>query len=539
MTTEAREGEPLQTLDGVERKLCGDDLVIADESGPVALAGVMGGGESEVSPQTTRIPIESAYFEPTGVRRTARRHGLHTESSHRFERGADPLVPRFAADRAAALIAKLAGGTVLSGAIDEFPRPIVPRRVHLRHGSVEKVLGFSVSSKEQRSILRRLGFRTIERYSDGVLVESPSFRTEMGREIDLIEEIARIHGYDSIPAALPGREPEPSPVFEGTEGAPVIDRLREAASVFGCREVVNYSFLSEEEVGSLFVAGGSQLPEARPLSISNPLSAEQAVMRTTVLSSLLANLRRNRRYQRTDLRLYEVGRVYLGSEEGLIDEDERFAAVLSGRRAPLSWATGDDDVDFYDAKGLVEASLSRAGVKVSDCSFQADADGLPWLHPRSACRVRGPGGEEMGWLGEVHPQVAERFDLPGGVFAAELRIEPMASLARLVPGYSPVPRYPPVLRDLAVVVSDEVPADKVRESLEAPLPEARDMGVQVVGATLFDVYSGPQVGEGKRSLAFAIQYQAADRTLTDAETGRVQQALIGRIERDLGGTLRA
>lgn len=529
----AKAGERMRTLDDVERTLDPDDLVIADAEVPVALAGVMGGGDSEVHAGTTRLLVESAYFEPTGVRRTARRHGLHTEASHRFERGADPEMARFAADRCAALIARLSGGEVRPDALDVYPKPAPAREVKLRWKRTSEVLGYEVPAKVQRDVLKRLGFVEADKARDGATWRVPSFRTEMEREVDLIEEVARIHGYDRIPVTLPSRAPDleeaPSVTGEGV----LIPRLRAVAAAAGCHEVVNYSFLSEAEV--LAVARDPDAAEARPIALANPLSAEQAVMRTTVLSSLLANLRVNRRHREQDLKLYEIGRAYLMDGE-VSREPLRLAAVLSGRRAEKSWATADAPVDFYDAKGLVEAALSA--LNVTEARFTPAGREIPWLHPRSAARVA-VGGEACGWLGEVHPRVAEAFELGAGVFAVELDVDVLARHAALRPDYRGVPRFPAVLRDLAVVLGREVPADRVLGLLSEPLPEAEALGAEVADATLFDVYEGPQVGEGKKSLAFAIRYQAPDRTLTDDEATKLHEALLRRLEAEVGAELRA
>ncbi len=535
----AKEGEVIETLDEVERKLHGSDLVIADAASPVAIAGVMGGASSEVTKETTRVLIESAWFEPTGVRRTARRHGLHSESSHRFERGADPRIPLQAATRAASLIRKIAGGRVVGLPIDVHPRPFEPLRVTLRFARTNEVLGLPIRAAEQVAILRRLGFKVLKRDRHSVELEVPSFRTEMAREIDLIEEVARIHGYDSIPATLPRRSLATAGEEKGQAHFDIASRLRDAAAAAGCREVVNYSFMSEDEIASLAPRDGEVSREARALMLSNPLSKDQAAMRTTVMVSLLANLRHNRRFQRGDLKLYEIGRAYLFDELGVISEPERFAALMTGRRRPLSWTTDGTAVDFYDIKGLVEAALERVGIDPASCSFETKGDDLPWLHPTSACHVAGPEGELLGWLGEIHPRVAGTFELPAKVFVAELEMEAISRRARLLPTYEGVPRFPPVLRDLAVVVDDSVPAARVRQLLEAPLKEAARAGVNVAKATLFDVYTGQQVGEGKRSLAYAIQYQSSDRTLTDSETMEIHEALIRRLQHELGAQLRS
>ncbi len=544
----AAAGEKLRTLDDVERTLDTDDLVIADGAAPIALAGVMGGGDSEVKGGTTRLLIESAWFEPTGVRRTARRHGLHTEASHRFERGADPGIARLAADRAAALIARLGRGKVRAGVLDVHPSPRPPREVTLRYGRTDAVLGVKIPPATQRAILTRLGFKAARKTREAVVWEVPSFRTEMDREIDLVEEVGRIHGYDEVPATLPTREARLSTVVGWDRSAEVEGRLRDVASAAGCLEVVNYSFVSEADVAATLPAipgapAPADRPEAHPVRLANPLSAEQAVMRTTVLTSLLSNLRSNRRFRETDLKLYELGRAYLRDDTDRTREPARFAAVLSGRRGARSWAAPEAEVDFYDAKGLVEAALERLGL--TGARFVHDPAAAPWLHPRSACVVRVGGGSDgarevdLGWLGEVHPVVAEAFELPRGIFAVELEVDRLGEHAELAIDAHGVPRFPAVLRDLAVVVDAAVPADRVTALLTAPVDAASDLGAEVTEATLFDVYAGPQVGEGKRLLAFAIRYQAPDRTLTDDEAGRIHDALVRRLEAEVGASLRA
>lgn len=526
----ASAGEKMRTLDAVERELDEDDLVIADAAAPIALAGVMGGGDCEVREDTKRILLESAWFEPAGVRRTARRHGLHTEASHRFERGADPEAVLLAADRAAGLIAEHATGTVRRGAIDEYPRPPASREVTLRFRRTAEVLGYFLDGDRQVEILERLGFSCTSRDEQQASFEVPSFRTEMSREIDLIEEVARIHGFDSIPAALPRRDAEFGDGGSAGEEA-VVSRVRVAAHAAGCAEVVNYSFVSPEEVARL-VPGGDP---PRTVKLTNPLSTEQSVMRTTVSHSLLSNLAYNRRFGASDLRLYEVGRAYL-PEDGRIREPLSLAALLTGRRSKASWTNDDAAVDFYDAKALVESALD--GLGVYDAKFVPAGDRIPWLHPRSAALVE-LGDARLGWLGEVHPLVLQAWDLPAGVFLVELDIAALSECATLVPTFEPLPRFPAVLRDMAVVVDADLPAAQVQEALCRPLEQGQQMGARVTGVTHIDVYTGPQVGEGRKSLTYSIRYQASDRTLTDEEASRLHDALVDRLRTDLGAELRA
>ncbi|RMG13128.1 MAG: phenylalanine--tRNA ligase subunit beta [Deltaproteobacteria bacterium] len=551
----AREGETLRTLDEVERRLDPDDLVIADASRPIALAGVMGGANSEVHSETRRVLIESAYFEPTGIRHTARRHGLHTEASHRFERGADPEITAIAASRAAALLAEFAGGTVRAGVLDAYPTPIPTPTPRLRWERTTQVLGLAIPPARQKAILGRLGFEVVEEDAEGVRVRAPSFRTEMEREIDLIEEVARVYGLEHVPATLPRLSVEEGTLpaeraaaaLERDRRDEVVRRLHLAARAAGLLEVVNYSFLSPEEVEATLApakagAPGSEaapleLPWDRPIRIANPLSAEQSVMRTLLLQSLLSNLRRNLRAGVEDLGLYEIGRDYLPGPDGIAMEHERIGGVLMGRRCLGGWNVAERQVEYWDAKGIVEALLAAVGLDAPQVTWALAGAARPWLHPRSGTLVAVE-GRPVGWLGEVHPLVRERFDLPREVVAFELDLDALVAVARLLPEYRGVPRFPPVLRDLAVVVDEAVPAGMVAALLREPTKEAARLGARVAEVRLFDVYRGEQIGPGKKSLAFAVRYQADDRTLTDAEAAALHQALVARLASELGAELR-
>jgi phenylalanyl-tRNA synthetase beta chain len=520
----ARPGEGMTTLDGKARALDPDDLVIADRDRGSALAGVMGGGDSEISAGTTRVLLESAWFEPGGIRRTSRRHGLKTEASYRFERGADPGMVIPALDRCAALIAELAGGTIRPGIVDAHPRPARRGEVRLRWRRPAEVLGVEIPKDEARRILTGLGFEERAADGEGAGFAVPSWRMDVTVEEDLIEEIVRQKGYDAIPETLPRNAVEtPAEPAE----ARAVARIREALEAAGFVEAVNFSFVAERDLepfGKRAAAG---------IRLENPISADLAVMRTSLLPSLLRNAAANLRQRVDDLRIYEIARVYHPSPRfGRDGHDEptsepvEIAGVLLGRRHPPGWAVGGEPVDFHDAKAAVAAVLDALGAGGVRLEPGGEA-----MHPRTSARILAGAGEDaLGEVGEVHPRIAAAFGLPRGVLAFRLSLEALLRRARLVPRYRPIPRFPALLRDLAVVVEDAVRAEDVLAAVrEEPLVE---------DATVFDVYAGPPIPAGKKNLALAIRYRAGERTLTDAEADAAHASIVRRLAERLRAELR-
>jgi len=523
----ARPGERITTLDGKDRALDPDDLLIADRDRGSALAGIMGGGDSEISGGTTRVLLESAWFQPSTVRRSSRRHGLKTEASYRFERGADPGMVVPAVDRCAALIAELSGGKVRPGVVDVNPRSIPSPEVRLRWHRSAEVLGMDVPRAEAERILSGLGFQERAADGEGAVWAVPSWRVDVSLEEDLIEELARTRGYDAIPETLPGNAVDtPAEPDE----ARALARIRAALEAAGFSEAVNFSFVAARELEPFQhgVATGDGTGRALGIALKNPISADLAVMRTTVVPSLLRNAVHNLRQRVEDVRLYEIARAYWPNPDPAdrpSTESVKVSGVLLGRRSPVGWTVGGDAVDFYDAKAAVQGVLDSLGI--GEVTWVAK--GEPWLHPRTSARLA-RGGEGLGVVGELHPRVAQAFDLPRGTFAFELHLDVLLKYARLVPQYRRIPHLPAVLRDLAVVVEEGVTAASVEAVVrEEPLVE---------DVILFDVYRGAPLRPGSKNLALAIRYRAPDRTLTDAEADTAHKGILQRLASRVGAELR-
>jgi phenylalanyl-tRNA synthetase beta chain len=529
----ARPGEKLATLDGKERALEPDDLLIADRDRGSAIAGVMGGATSEISAGTTRVLIESAWFQPSAIRRTSRRQGLKSEASYRFERGADPGMVIPALDRCAALIAELAGGTIRRGVVDAHPRPHKPNEVRLRWSRAGELLGLDVPKEDAARILGGLGFEAKAIDGEGAKFVVPSWRVDVSIEEDLVEEIVRTKGYDAIPETLPSNAVE-TPV-EPADAA-VLARARAALEAGGFSEAVNFSFVAEKDLTpfgyEVFAGDGSRAIPA--IRLQNPISAELAVMRTSLVPSLLRNAANDRRQRVEDVRAYEIARTYApravtAALDAPATEALQIGGVLVGRRHSAGWAASGDPVDFHDAKAAVTAVFEALGIAGVRWSPGVDT----WLHPRASAKVEvgeGDASEVLGVVGELHPRVAAAFELPRGVFAFELYVDGLARHARLVPRYAPIPRLPALLRDLAVVVAEEVQAEAVLAAVrEEPLVE---------DAALFDVYRGAPIPAGRKNLALAIRYRASDRTLTDPDADAAHARIVQRLTERLGAELR-
>ncbi len=514
----ANDGEKMATLDGVERTFTGDDLLICDGEGPVAVAGVMGGLDSEIRDDTKDVLIECAYFDPRSIRRTSRRLGLHTDSSYRFERGVDPeAIPQVLAS-AASLIAELGSGDAATTAIERIAKPYEARTIRLRPARAAQLLGTPVSDQESLRILRSLGCRILDEAGDAIEAEAPSWRPDLQREVDLIEEVARVHGYDEIPTDVPRVHPSEA----GTPGLlKTVDALRAASVAAGLYEAINYGFVSVEDLRKARVS-----TDAVPLA--NPLSEERAVMRTSLLPGLTGAAARAQRHGASEVRLFEIARTFQPTDEVLPHEETTLAIALAGGRA--GWIGGESAFDLYDGKGAIEAILDAVFGRVPDL---VPGELPAFMHPKRSAIVTLE-GERVGFVGEVHPDVADELALVGRVVYGELDVAALYALSeRLGPTQARgLPKFPAVTRDIAMLVREEFSAGEIAEALQ----EASQGLAESVA--LFDLYRGDQIPDGHRSLAFRVTYRDPKATLTDKRVDKVH-ASLAKIARDrFGATIR-
>ncbi|MGD8608989.1 MAG: phenylalanine--tRNA ligase subunit beta, partial [Myxococcales bacterium] len=507
----AQQGERMATLDGVERTFTSDDLLICDGEGPVAVAGVMGGLDSEIRDDTQHVLIECAYFDPRSIRRTSRRLGLHTDSSHRFERGVDPeAIPRVLAS-AASLIAELGRGAVGSSAIDRIAQPHQPKTIRFRPERAAKLLGAPVSKDEGIEILQSLGFQTTEKRGKGIEAKAPSWRPDVTREVDLIEEVARVRGYEKIPTAMPRAHVSEA----GTPGLlKITDQLREAAVASGLYEAINYGFLSREDLRKARVSTGA-------VALANPLSEERAVMRTSLLPGLTSAATRAQRRGANEVRLFEIARTFEPSDEILPRERTALSIVLAGQRP--GWIGHERPFDVYDGKGVVEAIIDR----VLGRKPELIPDDLPsFMHPKRSGVVT-LSSHRIGFVGEIHPEVADELEMIGRVIYAELDVAALHTLSEKLgpPQAQDLPKFPAVTRDIAMLVRDEFSAGQIANAL-------RDASKGLAESVrLFDLYRGDQIPQGHRSLAFRVTYRDSSGTLTDKQVDKVH-GLLAAVARD-------
>lgn len=508
----ASEGERIVTLDGVDRALTPEDLVIADTDRAVAVAGVMGSATAEVHAGTLDVLLESAFFERTGVIRTSRRLGLQTEASLRFGRGADPESPPRGADLAARLMAEWADGSVSAGTIGAGGPP-PRRRVALRPSRASALLGYPVTQRDVREVFGRLEIATKATQDDLVEVEVPGYRVDLDREVDLVEEVARIQGYDTLGTTLPG--------IKAAGGvAPTYAlrrRARDALVRAGLRETISLSFASSDDLALTGAAAG--------VRIANPVAAERGFLRASLLPALLEALGRNAARGVRSAALFEVGHVFAPGDP--VQEREAAAGALTG---PVGRGLSDErrDFDFFDAKGAVEALMEALGVRAWSLRPEASAP----FHPARSAALEAK-GERIGALGELQPRLRERLDLTDRVALFEVDLSALEPHAATEVRYRPVSRRPPVHRDLAFVVDDAAPAGAVRAAIVERAGELLDR------VELFDVFTGPPVPDGRKSLAFSLDFRATDRTLSNEEADEAVEAIARRLARDFGAELRS
>jgi phenylalanyl-tRNA synthetase beta chain len=534
----AKAGEKFKTLDDVERTLTSEMLLIADEQKGIALAGIMGGANTEINDRTTDVLIESAYFLPTNIRRTSKALGLRSESSYRFERGADIGICDWASQRAAQLILETAGGQLAEGVVDAYPKPAEPKQVTLRHHKVGELLGIELKPEECEFYLGQLGLKLVNRKArpvgaggspEPVTFQIPTYRVDLKREADLIEEIARLHGVDKIPATPP----------RGAIGANEFDAVHD--QIADARRILTGLGLNEAQGQTLVANAECRMQNAELVALANPLSSDMDVLRPSLLPGLIHSLRHNVSRKNYDVALFEIGRVFTHGGDAALrcpdsaarcpcQEERRVGIALTGQRAVNFWSGGERDAKFdaYDLKGLVEEFLEQFGIRGVVFSKRAESTAL---FLESATIALG-GKLPLGEMGQLSPVLAKKYDLRDAVFFAELNLGQL--LARRNPAklFKPLPQFPAIRRDVAMLVPEATTHEAVLQTVK----KAKAANLETV--ELFDVFRGKNVPAGQKSMAYALTYRSPEKTLTDAEVNAAHAKVVEALKTQLKATVR-
>jgi phenylalanyl-tRNA synthetase beta chain len=541
----AKAGEKFKTLDNVERTLTSEMLLIADEQKGIALAGVMGGQNTEINGKTVDVLIESAYFSPTNIRRTSKTLGLRSESSYRFERGADVGICDWASQRAAQLILETAGGQLAEGVVDAYPKPFEPKQITLRHHKVTELLGIPLKPEESEFYLGQLGLKITHRKArpvgasgppEPVIFQVPSFRVDLKREVDLIEEIARLHGVDKIPATPP----------RGAIGANAFDSVHD--QIAEARRILSGLGLNEAQGQTLVSRDECRGSSAELVSLANPLSSDMDVLRPSLLPGLIHSLRHNVSRKNYNVALFEIGRAF-GSADGHVREgkraseqadkavrspiEERHVAIaLTGQRAPNFWSGVEREAKFdtYDLKGIVEEFLEHFGVRGVTFNPPKTNDGKTLFLESAAIQL---GGKlPLGQMGQLSPVLAKKYDLRDAVVLAELNLDQLLARRNPTKSFKPLPQFPAIRRDVAMLVPETTTHDAVLQVVR----QAKPANLEAI--ELFDVFRGKHVPEGQKSLAYAFTYRSAEKTLTDTEVNTAQTKVVEALKTQLKATVR-
>ena len=534
----AADGEKFITLDKQVRTLTKEMLLIADEQKGVALAGIMGGQNSEIRDNTKDVLIESAYFNPTNIRRNSKQLGLRSESSYRFERGADVEICDWASRRAAQLICDLAGGEVLGHAIDAYPTPAAPKTITLRHEKLTQLLGIQLRPEEVECHLASLGLKVANRKARPIDAEPkaepttfsiPTFRVDLKQEVDLIEEVARLHGVDKIPST------PPRGAIGSNEFDAAYDQIAEA------RRFLTGLGLNEAQGQTLVANDEAQMTNGELVRLANPLSSDMDVLRPSLLPGLIHSLRHNIARKNYDVALFEIGRVFYSAaavplpkgsvqHPGNMIEERRVAIAMTGQRSPVFWQGGEREArfDVSDLKGLLEEFLEQFGVRGTTYSRRNAPDGL---FVESAAIVLG-GKLPLGEMGQVSPVLAKRFDLRDAVFLAELNLDQLLARRNPSKSFKALPQFPGIRRDIAMLVPETTTHDAVLNSVKQAKPQ------NLEGVELFDVFRGKNIPAGQKSVAYAFTYRSAEKTLTDAEVNAAHEKVVEQFKRALQATVR-
>ena len=522
----AAPGEKFFTLDNKERLLDGDVLMICDSSKSVALGGIMGGLNTEVTEKTATLLLESAYFNPQNISKTSRKLGIKTESSLRFEKGVDPesVVP--ALNRAAQLMAELANGKIARGVIDVYPHPFAkPPRVRVNPQRVNRILGTRIPPSTMINYFERLGIKVEAQDQEKIMVAIPSHRKDLKEEIDLVEELARVHGYDKIPETLPGMSiPE-------EKGETLFRQEKEVRSLLsnnGFFEVITYSFISPEMIRSLHISDDH--PFLSAISIANPLSKDQSVMRTTLLPGLLSTVVTNHNHNNMDLKIFELGKVFFQEEKKLLPREKlMLSGLVCGLRAEEAWNHPPEETDFYDLKGFLENIFHLISLK--NIYFQIDKS-IPYFHPGLSSRIVLE-GDQIGVIGEVHPHVLDYLEISKKIFVFEVDFGKIIHYCgRKEKWAKPLPKFPSVSRDSALIVDEDIACQTIVDAIiSAKVKYLQEIKV-------FDCFQGDQIPCGKKSLAFRMMFQSPDRSLTDEEVNGFFEKILSHLKNKMEIELR-
>ncbi len=519
----AENGEKLVTLDEVERSFAGDNLLIADPAGGLCVAGVMGGCTSEVTGNTVNLFLEAAYFSPISIRKTAKLLNMKTEASLRFERGIDPNGVISALNRAAYYIEKLGAGTVMKGYIDEYPQPVAPVIIQTTGPKINAWLGTDLPVFEITKLLKRLTLEA-EADQDTIRVTVPTFRPDITQIADLAEEVARLYGYNQIPTTIP----KSSQIGERTQFQKFQNDCRELLQGIGLSEIMSYSLYAKNTAARLDLDLND--PYNKTVDLIVPLSEEQAVMRTNMVTGILQTLAFNSKRRQTDLSVYEIGRVYLPEAGEVLPREPLHLAIgLMGRVQDLGWNQNKAEFDFYDLKGILELIFTRFRLPV----FTLNASTKPFLHPGQSAVIY-INEKEVGFLGQIHPNVIREFEINKKALVMELDLTVLDMLrASSAVKFAPLPKFPTVQRDLALVAPVEITTRSIMERIKG-------IGGELVERVeLFDVYQGEQVPQGMRSLAFSLSYRSREKTLNDNEVNQIQEQLLAKLRSEYGATIRS
>jgi phenylalanyl-tRNA synthetase beta chain len=515
----AKAGERIRTIDDVDRELTADMLVIADAKAPIAVAGVMGGGESEVGEGTTSILLEAANFDPISVRRTSNALGLRSEASMRFEKGLHPELAAVAARRAMALLVEHTGGRAAKGLIDTYPAKRPDTRVVVTRRRIEQVLGLDLPTTTVRTALTDLGFGSRWVPPDRYVVRAPYWRTDVTQADDVVEELARVTGYDKLESLqLAGSMPVP----EDNPLRDLREKLRDAAVAAGLQEILTYPLTSPETL--LKVTPPEIMEVHPPLRLDNPMNQEQSVMRTSLRASVLQTVASNLRRNRGTVAVFESAHAYLTRAEDLPDERELIVGAVAGMREGRWGEALEEPIDFFDAKGLLEETLERAGIAGL---FRAGEE-FSLLRGRTAAVVAGE--DRAGVFGQVHPQVAAQFEIDVPVYLFELDVEKLLAASKGTVQHQAQSRFPAVIQDIALLIDTTVPAADVTRAIAG--------SALVTDVQLFDVFEGAPLPEGKRSLAYQVHFQSLEKTLTDEDVAQARNRIVRRLQHEFGAELR-